>query len=315
MKCGCAPNLGRANRLRRCAIPRRHSPILCAATGIVAPPFIDGRKSVPSTALANMCANIGVSGTPTSANSMPHHYDRQSLQRSASLSVSEPLWGCYRTLDIRSHRCLQSIIRVMLAWARDTTDFRPDVAKRGRRCLREPAHGLRAWPRAIARRGRAFIAPQDFGPLGRCTHIGVGARRDRFSSIDKRRCDCAAGRAQAAGVSARDGAPAQAVCRLPRSGKLALQLAPVACTHECNSHLCTLMTPQTVRDCSRDGFHGQFARLTRECRARATCRVHTRTRSGTSTSCNESRPLALRDEETAAAVTRDTAQQTNAGAI
>ena len=35
------------------------------------------------------------------------------------------------------------------------------------------------------------------------------------------------------------------------------------------------------------------------CRARATCRVHTRTRSGTSTSCNESRPLALRDEETA----------------
>ena len=36
---------------------------------------------------------------------------------------------------------------------------------------------------------------------------------------------------------------------------------------------------------------------------------------GTSTSCNESRPLALRDEETAAAVTRDTAQQTKAGAI
>ena len=73
MKCGCAPNLGRANRLRRCAIPRRHSPILCAASCTVAPPFIDGRKSVPSTALANMCANIGVSGTPTSANSMPHH--------------------------------------------------------------------------------------------------------------------------------------------------------------------------------------------------------------------------------------------------
>ena len=66
---------------------------------------------------------------------------------------------------------------------------------------------------------------------------------------------------------------------------------------------------------SKDGFHGQFGRLTRECRARATCRVHTRTRSGTSTSCNESRPLALRDEETAAAVTRDTAQQTKAGAI
>ena len=43
--------------------------------------------------------------------------------------------------------------------------------------------------------------------------------------------------------------------------------------------------------------------------------VHTRIRSGTSTSCNESRPLALSDEKTAGAVTRDTAQQMNAGAI
>ena len=43
--------------------------------------------------------------------------------------------------------------------------------------------------------------------------------------------------------------------------------------------------------------------------------VHTRTRSGTSTLCNESRPLALRDEKTAGAVTRDTAQQMYAGAI
>ena len=64
------------------------------------------------------------------------------------------------------------------------------IAKRGRRCLREPAHGLGEWPRAIARRGRAFTGPQDFGPLGRCTHIGVGARRDRFSTIDERGRRC-----------------------------------------------------------------------------------------------------------------------------
>ena len=96
-------------------------------------------------------------------------------------------------------------------------------------------------------------------------------RRDRFSTIDKRRCDSAAGCAQAGSVLASDGAPGQAVCRLPRFGKLALQLAPVACTHECNSHLCTLMTPQTLRDSSKDCFHGQFWRLTREGRARATC--------------------------------------------
>ena len=43
--------------------------------------------------------------------------------------------------------------------------------------------------------------------------------------------------------------------------------------------------------------------------------VHTSTRSGTSTLCNEFRPLALSDDETAGAVTRDTAQQMYAGAI
>ena len=54
----------------------------------------------------------------------------------------------------------------------------------------------------MARRGRQFTGPKDFGPLGFCTHIGVGERRDRFSTIEKRRCDCAGGREQAASVSA-----------------------------------------------------------------------------------------------------------------
>ena len=36
------------------------------------------------------------------------------------------------------------------------------------------------------------------------------------------------------------------------------------------------MTSQTVRDPSKDCFHGQFGRLTRECRARATRRAYTR---------------------------------------
>ena len=31
-----------------------------------------------------------------------------------------------------------------------------------------------------------FAGPKDFGPLGFCTHIGVGKRRDRFSTIDNR---------------------------------------------------------------------------------------------------------------------------------
>ena len=47
----------RANRLRRCAIARQHARSLCAATGTVAPPFIDGRESVASLAHTKMRAN------------------------------------------------------------------------------------------------------------------------------------------------------------------------------------------------------------------------------------------------------------------
>ena len=112
----------------------------------------------------------------------------------------------------------------------------------------------------MARPGQAFTGPRDLGPLGRCSHTGVGS---------------AGGRSQAESVSASDGAPGQAACRLPRFRKLAVQLAPVACTHECSSHLCTLMTPQTDRDSSKDCFHGQFGMLTRGCRARATRRAYT----------------------------------------
>ena len=41
-----------------------------------------------------------------------------------------------------------SVVPRMLVWA-DATDF-STIAKRGRRCLREPAHGLREQPRAMA---------------------------------------------------------------------------------------------------------------------------------------------------------------------
>ncbi len=37
---------------------------------------------------------------------------------------------------------------------------------------------------------QAFTGPKDFGPLGFCTHIGVGARRDGFSTIDERGRRC-----------------------------------------------------------------------------------------------------------------------------
>jgi hypothetical protein len=76
----------------------------------------------------------------------------------------------------------------MLAWAVDGTDFRP--SRSGGGSVRAAAHGLRECRRAMERRRGQVAGPQDFGPLGRCTHVGVGARRDRFSTIDKRGRRC-----------------------------------------------------------------------------------------------------------------------------
>jgi hypothetical protein len=154
--------------------------------------------------------------------------------------------GCYRTLGFRPPRSLHAY------WRRRRRDRFSTIDKRGRRCLREPAHGLGEWPRAMARRGRLLpdlriSAPsvvacilawvgamtdfrpsingvggacasrrtvvgewpramarrgrllpdlQDFGPLGRCMHIGLRLRpMEPISTIDKRgwRCSARAG--------------------------------------------------------------------------------------------------------------------------
>ena len=41
--------------------------------------------------------------------------------------------------------------------------------------MREPAHGLGEWPRAMARRGRLLPDLRISAPNGRCMHIGAGA--------------------------------------------------------------------------------------------------------------------------------------------
>ena len=61
----------RANRLRRCAIARQHARSLCSATGTVAPPFIDGPKSVPSRTHINMRAKPEGADILRSGNSLP----------------------------------------------------------------------------------------------------------------------------------------------------------------------------------------------------------------------------------------------------
>jgi hypothetical protein len=68
------------------------------------------------------------------------------------------------------------------------TDFRPSINGGG--SVRAAAHSLRECGGAMAQWRGQVAGPQDFGPLGRCTHIGAGVRRDRFSTIDKRGRRC-----------------------------------------------------------------------------------------------------------------------------
>ena len=68
MKCEFTESRKSTNRLCRCAIARGHACRLCAANGTVAPPLLDGRKSVASITRVNLCASIGGSGIARSAN-------------------------------------------------------------------------------------------------------------------------------------------------------------------------------------------------------------------------------------------------------
>ena len=141
------------------------------------------------------------------------------------------------------------------------------IAKRGRRCLREPAHGLRERGRAIARRRSLFadfgypvtimlahtsardVDGADFRPSREwvgcrarsarawegdrataqsfrrlrvsghnhaCSHSGVGGRRGRFSTVEKRQWERVGCRARSARVWEGDHATARAVCRRRR---------------------------------------------------------------------------------------------------
>ena len=116
-------------------------------------------------------AAAGVCGLPRTVCESAGERWRDGAGRLPDLNISAPL-----------------VVARILAWAVDGTDFRP--SRSGGGSVRAAAHGLRECRRAMAQwRGRV-AGPQDFGPLGRCTHIGVGARRDRFSTIDKRGRRC-----------------------------------------------------------------------------------------------------------------------------
>ena len=79
------------------------------------------------------------------------------------------------------------MLACMLAWAVDGTDFRP--SRSGGGSVRAAAHGLRECRRAMARRRGQVARPWVSGHTDACI-VRVGARRDRFSTIDKRGRRC-----------------------------------------------------------------------------------------------------------------------------
>ena len=184
------------------------------------------------------------------------------------------------------------------------------IDKRGRRWVREPAHGLGEWPRAMARRGSPVSGPRDFCPLGFSTPIGVGARRDRFSTIDDRGRRCLREPAHGLGEWPRE--MARRGRRLPELEISAYtpQHVPYACSHRLqlsSLHLDEALW-QTVRRSSKAGFGRLHVR---------TCHTPCNASTGpcTSTLSSDSRPLASRGEETLGEVVPNTAHQMNARAV
>ena len=158
--------------------------------------------------------------------------------------------------------------------------------------------------------GQAFTRPRDFGPLGRCMHIGVGGRRDRFSTIDNRGRRCLREPAQSLREWPR--AMARRGRRLPDLGISAYtpQHAPYVCSHRMqlsSVHLDEALG-QTVRRSSKAGFGRLHVRTSHtQCNAS--------TGPCTSTLRSDSRPLASRGEETLGEVVPNTAHQRNARAV
>ena len=86
------------------------------------------------------------------------------------------------------------------------------IEKRRWDCAGCRAQSARVWE-GDGPTARAFCRSRVSGHTDACTHVGVGGRWDRFSSIEKRRWDCAGCGAQSARVWEGDGATARAVCR------------------------------------------------------------------------------------------------------
>ena len=160
--------------------------------------------------------------------------------------------------------------------------------------MREPAHGLGEWPRAMARRGR-LLPDLRVSASSVLACILARARCDRFSTIDERWRRCLREPAHGLGEWPR---------AMARRGRLLPDLSisahtpqhvPDACSHRMQlSSLHRDEAPgQTVRRTSKAGFRRLHVHV-------RTCHTPCNASTGpcASTLSRDSRPLASRGEET-----------------
>ena len=115
-RCDRIPKVGKPpapSHRRADALP--HSRRRRATAGSVPPPFPDGPKSVPSTARANMCASIGVTGYPRSANCPRRRAVALPHSRRLCASACAAPHHRFSMVESRSHRiptctCVQASV-------------------------------------------------------------------------------------------------------------------------------------------------------------------------------------------------------------
>ncbi len=139
---------------RRCVIPRRHSTRLCTAAGTVAPPLLDGRKSVPSRAHANMHASIGVTGYPRSGK-LPAPSRHRSPARSQTVRGSRltpaaaSRWSKVGPIARpRQHACKHRCDRIPKV-RQTARAVAPSLCGTLADCARQPAHSRRRFSMVV----------------------------------------------------------------------------------------------------------------------------------------------------------------------
>jgi hypothetical protein len=171
LKCEFTESRKSATRLRRCAIARRHARSLCAATGTVAPPFIDGRESVASLAHTNMRAKPEGAEIPRSGKQpAPSRHRSRLLSQTVRRLAQAPLTPF---IDGR-----KSVVSHAHTNMRATTEGGRNPKVRQTACPVAPSLSATLPQRAPARESNA-------DPVHRWSKIGRVARPHQYACNDR----------------------------------------------------------------------------------------------------------------------------------